>query len=425
MRFGGNIVNKSKKIVRVEEQNKKKVKVSNHDTKRMWEIIGAAAAIIFVIAICVVIGYDSFHKNPIVTVDGKEYKITSPEVRFNVYMGEASLASNAAMYSQYGMSADEFYSNYSGYQKSSTLQAIEEGILMSLEAEKNGEKLSDEDKKSVTEEYGKIYDKMSKKRQKKLGLSKEEFVEQALKSKLVIQYEEKLRKGYNVTKETLATPVDKSKFDERAFDVIQVKTTTVDEDNKTKDVSKKDKDAYVAKMNEYLKDVKAGKDMSKLVSEKDSKTYVYTTKSLLTSDTTYANLIKKVKDMKNGEVFNEVIDADGYLWVVKMKDNKATTQYDEAVKNAITQEETAKFNKDIEAAKKTYSLKEGKGWADVDFGKVIVKQGDDMKEFQADPTPTPAASATPAATEKASATPAATEKAKATQAPTASPETKK
>lgn len=40
MRFGGNIVNKSKKIVRVEEQSKKKVKVSNHDTKRMWEIIG-------------------------------------------------------------------------------------------------------------------------------------------------------------------------------------------------------------------------------------------------------------------------------------------------------------------------------------------------------------------------------------------------
>lgn len=410
---------KSKQIVRVDENSTKTVKVSKYDTKSILAIAGIALGVIAFIAACIVIGYESFHVDPVMTVDGKKYTINDPEVKFGVYMSEASLQNTGLTYEAYGMGdAASYFESNKASAKASALSSIEECYLMYNEAVKNKESLSDEDKKTTEEEYGKIYDKMTKTRRKRLDMSKEEFVEQALHIKLAYQYMDKLTEGYGVTKDTLTNKVDKADYDERKFQAIQVSLKTTDSEGNSKSVNAKDKATYTKKMEEYLKAAQKGTDLSKIVSSKDSKTYVYEEKSLLTTDETYSKLMSKIKGMKNKEVYGSVIEADDSLWVVKMIDNKVTTQYDQAVDQAISSEQQTKLDADIAKLKESYKLVEGKGWDKIELGTFAVYPGDSLDEFAADEAETEA-TATPAATSKATATPKASAKTSATPKATA------
>ncbi|MDO5521399.1 MAG: hypothetical protein Q4G58_12985 [bacterium] len=417
-------MNKSKQVVRVDGNGTKSGKVSKIDTASLLKIIGGALGVIAFIVACVVIGYESFHVDPVMTVEGKKYYLSDPEVKFSVYMAEASLLNQGQTYGPYyGMDAATFFESNKASAKADALSSLEETFLMYNEAVKQGETLSDEDKKTTEEDYGKIFDKMSKKRVKRLDMTREEFIDQALKIKLAYQYMDKLVEDYGITKDNLTTKVDQANYDEREFEVIEVPLTTTDKDNKTVDVSAKDKAAYLKQMQEYLKEAQKGTELSKILST-DEKTYTYEKKSLLTSDTTNKELIAKVKDMKNKAVYNGVIEADKAYYIVKMTNNKATTQYDQAVQEEISTEQQTKLEEDIAKLKETYKLTEEKGWDAVEFGTVAVYPTDSLDEFaeeeeSASATPAATATANPSATPEASAK--ATEKATATAKATASP----
>lgn len=417
--FGGKVVKKSKQIVRVDQQSTKSVKVSRYDTKSIMSVVGIALGVIAFIAACVVIGYESFHVDPVMKVDDKKYYLSDPEVKFNVYMAEASLLNTGATYgAYYGMDAATYFESYKESAKSNALSSIEETYLMYNEAVKNGETLSDEDKSEVEEQYGKIYDKMSKTRIKRLDMTREEFIEQALHVKLAYQYMETVTEGFNVTKDTLTEKVEKSDYDERSFQVIQASLKTTDDEGNSVDVSSKDKETYTKQMKEYLKKAQKGTALDKIVDSKDSKTYVYAEKSVLTSDTTLTELMAKIKNMKDKEVYGSVIEADGSLWIVKMIDNDSTTQYDAAVEDAISAEKETKLQDKISELKESYNLTVEKGWDKVEIGTVAVYSDDSLDEFQADEEETEA-TATPAATSKATASPKASAKTSATPKATA------
>ena len=377
-------MNKSKRVVRVEDTKRTKVKMSNVDSKRLFSIIGGIAAVIAILAICIVIGYDSFHKDPVMTVDGKEFYVTDPEVEFTVYMQEAQLEQIGEQYgSMFNVNAEEYFNAYASAMKPQVLESIKTNYVMYEEAVANGESLSEEDKKATEEEYKAIYEKMSDKRKSRLHMTSEQFVEQALKAELVSQYTEKLEEGYGVTKDTLETKIDKSKYDERSFEAISVPLVNTDSTGQTTPVSDKEKAKYKKQMESYLKQAKEGKDMSKILAS-DEKTYRYEKKSLLTTDTTYPELMSKIKDMKDKEVYGKVIEADKYYWVIKMTDNDVTTQYDNAVEQQITTEKATKLQNDINAAAKKHSFKEQKGWEKVELGKVAVYPGESVEEFNPD-----------------------------------------
>ncbi|MDO5294599.1 MAG: hypothetical protein Q4F05_17835 [bacterium] len=416
-------MNKSKQVVRVDDNSTKKVKVSRVDTSNLFKIIGGVLGVIAFIAACVVIGYESFHVDPVMTVEGKKYYLSDPEVKFSVYMAEASLLNQGETYGvYYGMDAASFFEANKSSAKADALSSLEETFLMYNEAVKQGETLSDEDKTTTEEDYGKIFDKMSKKRVKRLDMTREEFIEQALKIKLAYQYMNKLVEDYGITKDNLTTPVDKANYDEREFEVIEVPLTTTNSDSETVDVSEKDKAAYLKQMKEYLKEAQKGTELSKILSS-DEKTYTYEKKSLLTSDSSNAELMAKIKDMKNKTVYDGVIEADKAYYIVKMTNNKVTTQYDQAVENQISTEQQTKLEEDIASLKETYKLTEEKGWDAVELGTVAVYPTDSLDEFAEDEeesatatpkaTATANASATPEASAKASATPEATAKATA------------
>lgn len=63
---------------------------------------------------------------------------------------------------------------------------------------------------------------------------------------------------------------------------------------------------------------------------------------------------------------------DAY-YLIKMINNKATTEYDSQVSSAISQEETTQFEEYMEKLKEGYTVKENKKeWEDVNFGYITM-----------------------------------------------------
>ena len=407
--FGGETVNKSKQIVRVEQQGAKK-RVSTQDVKQRNTIIAIGVAAVLFVAMCVMVFYDHLYEHPVFRVGDEKYYLSDVEVMYNVYMQEASTEQDSkAALAYYGWTDSDYY--WSMVKSSAKNTAVNNSVayyVMYKEAVKNNISLTDDEKKEVTDEFTGIYDKMSETRQKRLGISKDEFVEYALKVKLATKYMESLKEGFAITQDKLDKEYKKEDYDERKVEVIYVPISKSDSQGSAVPLDDETKAKYMTQMEAYLKEAQDGKEMSKILAE-DEETYGYRELSYLTTDTTLdKELIDGSKLLKDGEVASKVIESDNYYYVVKMVDDNPEDAYNTDVNDAIDKKETTLLNEEIEKVKEEYKVKiNSKGVEAIDFGNVAVVPGDDLSEFadstdddkeETSSSPTPAPTASPEAT---------------------------
>lgn len=409
-------MNKAKQIVRVEQKGPKKM-VDPEERKKKLTIIGISVAAILFICMCVVIFWEAFHKDPVVTVDGEKYYASDVEVMYNVYMAEAAAESVAKQWvSMYGLSGSDVYWNMGSVKNKAKEDALTNIInyeLMYREAEKNGVSLTEEEKTETTDKYTKVFENMNSKRVNRTGFEKDSFVEYALKATLAEKYMDQLKEGYGITKDNLETPVNKEDYDERKVETIYVPISTSDSEDNAIPLSDEEKAEYKAKMEEYLKEAQDGKEFKDILPEGEEK-FVYREELSFVTDTTQLpeELVAASKDLKDGEIYNGVIEATNYYFIVKMIDNDPDTAYQQAVETQVETERQAKLDDYINTLKDEYKVSQGKGWDEVNMGETAVLIGEDISELSASTSEEAEATASPSAEATVSPSPEATTESK-------------
>lgn len=366
-----------------------KKKKANHEGNNRNKIIAACIAASLFIALIVVVAFDILYVAPAITVDGESYNVNDIEVRYNVYNAEAQVQMDAAY--AYTMGA---YSNVGEYwnldgvkdnAKDIAKNASTRYLLMYKEAVKNGMTLTEEEKEDVKKKATEFYNAMSDSHKKRAKYTLDEYIEYAELMKLANKYIDQLKESYKVTNETLETPVDKKDYDEIKFKVIVAPITDAQStDEEPTKFDDKTLATYKAKMEEYLKQAKEGKDFSELVAEEDSMIYQYMETTINRDEETYQTLIDALEPLEEGELGEYVVEDDKAYYIVEMVDKNSTESYELAVETAITTRQEELLNADLNKLLDEYNVKIGSGWDDINMGTVVVHPGDNIDEFLID-----------------------------------------
>ncbi len=380
-------MNKSKSIINEKNEPQKKQKVKREGSMRN-KIIAACIGAALVIGLFVVVYMDYLYVAPCVTVDGESYDINDIEVRYNVYNAEAQISMDAA-YAYYlgSYSSPTEYWDVEGVKDNAisiAKDATTRNLLMYKEAVKNGLSLTDEEKEKVTKEATTFYNAMSDVRKKRAKFDLDELIEYKLKVELANKYIDQVKAGYKVSNETLETPIKAEDYDEMKIKVIVApKTDSTTDTNEEKKLDDATLAKYKAQMETYLKEAKAGKDLSELVAEDDSLIYTYTEYNLGRKETTYQALIDALEPLKDGELCDYIIEDEKAYYVAQLVNDKSTESFDSAVESAVSSKEEELFNADLNKLLEVYDVKIGSGWDKVKAGTVLVKAGEDVSEFTA------------------------------------------
>lgn len=409
-------MNKSKAIIKVDNAPQKRQ--NNKEQNNHMKIVAACIGVVLFLGLIILTVYDYLYVAPCITVDGDSYNINDIEVRYNVYNAEAQMEMDALAYVNFGLYSDS--SEYWAKQEtkdSAKNVARETSIryqLMYREAVKAGLSLTEEEKTTSKEKATKFYEAMDDSHKKRAKFSLDELIAYSEEMALANKYIDQLKAGYKVTNDTLETPIKVEDYEEMKYQVIAVGTThssSSSEEAKPYDASTLK--TYKEKMEGYLKEAKAGKELSTLVSKEDSNIYKYMETTILSSDTDYKAVWDALKTLKDGELYDKVIDDGKAYYIVKLVDGKCTETYDRTVKNAIATQEEALLNKDLNKLMTKYNVKVGSGWEDIEIGKVVIYPGDNISEFtvgldsneeNAQASASPEASAVPEATASADST---------------------
>lgn len=380
-------MNKAKAIINVDNAPQKRQKKEKGQNNH-FKIVAACIGAVLFLGLITLVFYDYLYVAPCITVDGDTYDVNDIEVRYNVYNAEAQVEMDALTYVNYGIYGDsEDYWAGEGIKDNAKTVAREASIryqLMYREAVKAGLSLTDEEKATAKDTATKFYEAMSDSHKKRAKFSLDEFIEYSEVMALANKYMTQLKEGYKVTNDTLETPIKAEDYDEMKFQVITVGITNTSSDSEeAKPYDDATLKTYKEKLEGYLKEAKAGKDLSKLVAEADSNIYKYMETTLLSTDTDYQAVLDALKTLKDGEIYGKVIEDDKAYYIVKMVDKDCTDSYEQAVESAITSEEEALFNKDLNKLMTEYKVKIGSGWDDIDMGKVVVYPKDNISEFTA------------------------------------------
>ncbi len=394
-------MNKSKSIMNVEGAPQKKENRKEGNNKRNIIIASVIGAVVL-IGLIVLVYCDYIYKSPCIYVDGESYNINDIEVRYNVYNAEAQIQMDALMGMYQGSYSDSLaYWNVDGVRDNAKDIAKKASIrytVMYKEAVANGLSLTDEEKETVKKKATAFYDAMSSAHKKRAKFDLDDLIEYQEKITLANKYIDQIKAGYNVTNDTLETPIKAEDYDEIKFQVIVAPTTsgtsTTDEGVKLEDATLATRKA---KMEEYLEKAKNGEELSELVADENRATYSYMETSLKRGVETYKTLLDALESLENGQLYSSVIDDGKAYYVVKLVDKNSTESFDSAVENAVAAKEEELFNADLNKLTEKYNVSEGSGWNDVNIGEVVLFPDESTEEFYAQPeeSAAPETSATP------------------------------
>lgn len=400
-------MNNSKRVLREGDTVKKAKKRTSSGS--LLPKIFISLGVLLVIGMIGIIGYESFHQDPLVTIDGTDYRLRDIEIMYQMYQQETTMEQTDQAYQAYGLGsywdgADSNGVAYADTAKEGAVQNMVANELLYRKAIQEGYELTDDDKEKAQDELDSMK-KMSSYRWRKTGFSEDTLLELLQHNKIASRYYDALIESYKITEDTVKDDVNKEDYKERKYSYITVSTKTTNENNETVEVENKDK--LKTKMDEYLKKALAGDDFAKLVSKDDSNfTYKADATFIVGKDAVDEAVETAALTLKDGEVYDGVIETDSAYYIIKMIDTDCTDSYDSAIKSAVSSAQTEEYKKDYDKLETEYNVEyHDDAISKLKFGTLTLRKGDELEEFA---TEEPSATPTSTGDEKATATPEAT-----------------
>lgn len=333
--------------------------------------------VILTIIVCALVAFDQLYQPVLLTINGDKYRLN--DVRYYIFSQEYQGFQNESIYQNYMNSSfwDQVVDEETGktnldQSKEQTLSNIIRTEVLYKEAVKQGYSINDEDKEEAENNLSSMKENVSSSIIKNNGFSDSYLRKVLQKVALISRFQQDTVDSFDIDDDAIKEGIDYEDYHQYEIGVFSVRKTTIDENNETKELSKKElKEAY-DKL-EALKDtVKASEELDKVLSEEEE-TVTYTSEKITEDSTTYGKKnVKKIIKMENGDMM-DIIETDDAYYLIKMINNKATESYDSAVSSAISTEENSQFETYYTDLQKEYTIKESEEeWEDLNFGYITM-----------------------------------------------------
>lgn len=339
-------MNKSKKTLKGPQLVKK---VERKVNNKIWIIPSIILAVLLIIAIL----FDQLYERPLITINDDKYRLS--DLTYYIYNVESYYDTFDQYYASLGGSYwDQQGDNGQTVRDMAMQDALSTAVyneILYREATAAGYTLTNEESTQIESDIASLLYEggLSPEKIKENGFTPEYLTDVLEKSALATRYKADVVDTLPVEDEVITQGFSKDEYRQYEFDYLFISTKTTDEAGAAVPMNEADKKAANDKLLAKYDAAKDSDDWSKLLAEDESEIKYYTTYILEDSEkeTNYADFTNsfraKVKTMDSNSVSDIFEDEEGY-YLVKMKNNKATTVYDEAVKAAITQAENEAFD---------------------------------------------------------------------------------
>mgnify|MGYP001268906784 CR=1 FL=1 len=311
-------------------------------------------------------------------------KIYLDEMMYYIFMNEYQLDQYDQMYLAY-MGTSYWDMEYSEgvtmreFAKTSTMDMAVQYEILYNEAKKAGFELTKEEKDSIPTNADQFMETITEEQLKKTGLSKDTVEDILEKLMVTSKYIQDTIDKFDIDDEGIKATVNKDELRQYNTEALFVATSTMDEQGKTKEFTKKEKAEAKKKLESVLKKAKAGDDFEKIV-EKKEEIQNQENNFVVGQGAVSEEYEKLAKGLKNDEITDIVETADGY-YIIKMIDNNSDEAYEAQVAQMIDEEEQKQFEAEYEKIKKDYKVTiNDEVWDEIVMGETTIIKSDDNKE---------------------------------------------
>ena len=349
-------MNNAKKLMKNQGVvTKKKSKKEVKQMKYKYMIISGAVLVLLIIA---GILFEQFKPKLMMTINNE--KLYRKDLMYDIYTAEMQGSQMDSIYKQingtgyWDMRVNQNDSSDTTTYRDQTRKQIQttakqREVLCQAAAEANVSLTADE-KKKADEQVATVRKNMTDAQKGMSGLDEKTLTNVLEKSALASKYRQQLIDAYDIDDAALRKSVSKTDYRQYKLQTYFVSTKKT-ENNKSVDMTAKEKELLLTQMKDLLKKGQSAKDFTKLVGTDDKSGIKYQEESFIATDKTKDFLneanIKAVKGMKNNQI-SAVLTVEGGYAFVKMVNNNSTEAYEEQVKTVISNEETKRFNEQYE-----------------------------------------------------------------------------
>ncbi len=375
---------------------KKKLNQSTGTPLNIKAILLGTIGIILTIVICVVIAFEQLYEPPLLTINGEKYNLT--DMKYCIFEHELQGFQQENMYQSYFRTSflDQVVDEETGETnidqlKTQTMEDFIQEELLYKEAMKKDYSVSDEDKKTAEDTISSIKEQMDSSILRENNFSTSYLKKAIQKQQVASRFRQDTIDGFDIDDEAIKAGIKYEDHHQYELGVFTVKKTkevtnenaentenaegtdnTENTETTTEPLSKEELKAAYDSLAALKDQVASSDDLSSILAE-DEKTITYASNTIKKDSTDYGKKnIKKILKMDNGQV-SDILETDDAYYLIKMVNNKATTEYDSEVSSAISAEETTQFNDYMEKLKGEYTIKQSKNeWEDLNFGYITI-----------------------------------------------------
>ena len=386
-------MNSGKKALKGETKPVKQININEtqSQTSSTAKIFIAIAAVLAVIMVVYIV-WENHHTKYLVSINGE--KATIEDMMYDVYEVEDFYNYMANFYSQLGygnywtMEIGENGETAQEMAKEECMNSYVSGEILYQEAIAKGYEITEEDKADAQDALDgivKAYTPEAEEGEEAeeltevLGFTLEELRVILEEREVAARYREDIKVGYGVAEADVAADIDKAEF--RQYDIEYFAITLDGEteaDGGIVEVSGAEKEARYEQIKAVFEEA-ADKDWSKVISteetdeESEEVKVEYGTDGFIESESYFLDeTTEMVVNMKNGEV-SDIIEDDGYYYVIKMVNNNSTERYETEIEDAVNAEKETRFKEDYEAMKANYEVEIFEGdWKKVQLGSITL-----------------------------------------------------
>lgn len=378
-------------------------KISDGGVSDVKKIVMGAICVLLVLVLCIGVGIQQLKPKVVLKVNNT--KFTLNDMMYPIYERESQYLPYDEMYQMYTGSSvwDNSYmgSDRNVDSSSSNAVGLKQEIINSEtqyqvlyeEAKKAGYKLDEEDNKEIKEKVSASLKGLSWSQKLQLNISKGKLTKRFEKRTLAEKYQTDKTEELSSTVDEAEAIKDISKKDYREYKIAYYafSNTKTDEDGKTKVLSEKEKKELLEKLQKVADKAETAKDFSKLTDDKEEDIH-YADDSFTEKDgwsmISDKKLLKQIKAMKNNEISGILEDKkSGYCILVKMVDNNSSDSYKEACDTAVEDAKNAAYDEWYNGILKNYKVETvTENWDDVTIGTVTtdIVTADDLAKMNED-----------------------------------------
>ncbi len=354
--------------------------------KKQKLFIGVAAVLGIIMIVYIV--WENHHTKYLVSVNGE--KATIEEMMYDVYQVEEAYGYMAYFYAQLGygdywsMQLGENGETVQEMAKMECMDSYVDGNVLYLEAVANGYEITEEDKAKADEMLAAIVKAYTEEDEESgeeivptevLGFTTEELQAILEERVLAARYKEDVLASYGVTEADVVDSLDKEALRQYDIEYFEISLEgTEDEEGNVIELTADEKAARYDAIKAVAEKAQASSDWSNVIEkteDADSEEVVvaYDTDEFILDESVFAEeTTAKIMAMANGEV-TDIIEEDGYYYVIRMKNNNSSARYEKELADALTEKAEELYKSDYEAVKAKYDVKTFEGdWKKVQLG---------------------------------------------------------